>query len=122
MVRPGDSGFAKGAYTGQDEFQSFLGTWGWNVFYKAAVIGNNLCFLEHRRGALETARGCYLETLPANTPAKIEVGAIGADDNATFSEEDEICLNDEDPDGTWDDEEEAILNGCGFEVGEEDDE
>lgn len=64
----------------------------------------------------------YLETLPANTPAKIEVGAIGADDNATFSEEDEICLNDEDPEGSWDDEEEAVVNGCGFEVEEDDDE
>jgi hypothetical protein len=63
----------------------------------------------------------YLETLPANTPAKIEVGAIGEDDNATFSEEDEICLNDEDPDGTWDDDEEAFLNGCGFEVEADDD-
>lgn len=64
----------------------------------------------------------YLETLPANTPAKIEVGAISGDDNATFSEEGDICLNDEDPDGTWDNDEEAFLNGCGFEVGDEDDE
>ncbi|NNE04480.1 MAG: hypothetical protein HKO64_08955 [Xanthomonadales bacterium] len=35
----------------------------------------------------------YLAALPDNTPAKIEVGAIGADDNATFSEEGEVCLN-----------------------------
>lgn len=63
----------------------------------------------------------YLETLPANTPAKIEVGAIAADDNATFTESDEICLNDEDPDGTWDEDEEALLNGCGFEVEVEED-
>lgn len=63
----------------------------------------------------------YLETLPANTPAKIEVGAIGADDNATFSEEGDICLNDEDPEGTWDEEEEALLNGCGIEVGDDED-
>ena len=35
----------------------------------------------------------YLESLPENTPAKIEVGAIGFDDNATFTETDEICLN-----------------------------
>lgn len=63
----------------------------------------------------------YLETLPEDTPAKIEVGAIGDDDNATFSEVDEICLNDSDPEGTWDDDEEAVLNGCGFEVGEEED-
>ena len=63
----------------------------------------------------------YLETLPENTPAKIEVGAIGFDDNATFTEIDEICLNDTDPDGSYDDEEEAVLNGCGFEVDEDED-
>ncbi len=45
----------------------------------------------------------YLETLPPNTPVKIEVGAIGFDDNATFSEEDGICVN------------ETGENGCGFE-------
>jgi hypothetical protein len=58
----------------------------------------------------------YLETLPANTPAKIEVGAIGFDDNATFSEEGDICLNEDDPD-EFDD-----VDGCGFEVEEDDDE
>lgn len=57
----------------------------------------------------------YLETLPENTPAKIEVGAIGTEDNATFNEEDEICLNDTDPE----DDDEDGLNGCGFEVEEE---
>ncbi len=45
----------------------------------------------------------YLEALPPNTPAKIEVGAIGFDDNATFSEEGDICVN------------ETEENGCGFE-------
>jgi len=35
----------------------------------------------------------FLETLPENTPAKVEVGAIGVDDNATFAEEGDICLN-----------------------------
>ncbi|MDH3553638.1 MAG: hypothetical protein OER22_13550, partial [Gammaproteobacteria bacterium] len=68
----------------------------------------------------------YLETLPDNTPAKAEVGAIGFDDNATFSEIDEICLNDTDPEGTLgpdpeDEEEEVLLNGCGFVVEEEGD-
>lgn len=58
----------------------------------------------------------YLETLPANTPVKVEVGAIGVDDNATFTEEDEFCVNDTDPE----DADEDGLNGCGFEV--EDDE
>lgn len=63
----------------------------------------------------------FLETLPENTPAKVEVGAIGYDDNATFSETDEICLNDTDPEGAYDEDEDAVLNGCGFEVEEEDD-
>ena len=39
----------------------------------------------------------YLDSLDANTPLKAEVGAIGVDDNATFSEEDEFCNT---PDGT----------------------
>ena len=62
----------------------------------------------------------FIETLPEDTPAKMEIGAIGFDDNATFSEEDEICLNDTDPDGTYDEDEDAVLNGCGFEVEVED--
>lgn len=44
----------------------------------------------------------YLETLPPNTPAKVEIGAIGFDDNATFSEEGDICLNE-------------VGDGCEFE-------
>jgi hypothetical protein len=36
-----------------------------------------------------------LESLPDDTPAKIEVGAIGVDDNATFSEEDGFCINED---------------------------
>lgn len=35
----------------------------------------------------------YLDSLPADTPVKVEVGAIGVDDNATFSEEDGFCVN-----------------------------
>jgi hypothetical protein len=57
----------------------------------------------------------YLDTLPENTPAKIEVGAIGFDDNATFTEIDEICANENDPD------EDDDLDGCGFEIEDEDD-
>jgi len=37
----------------------------------------------------------YLEMLPNDTPAKIEVGAIGFDDNATFTEIGDICLNED---------------------------
>lgn len=35
----------------------------------------------------------YLASLPDDTPAKIEVGAIGGEDNATFTEEDGFCVN-----------------------------
>ncbi|MDH3440997.1 MAG: hypothetical protein OEM63_09610, partial [Gammaproteobacteria bacterium] len=56
---------------------------------------------------------------PEDTPAKVEVGAIGPDDNATFAEEGDICLNDTDPEGIYDEDEDALLNGCGFEVEEE---
>ncbi len=34
----------------------------------------------------------YLASLPDDTPVKIEVGAIGVDDNATFTEEDGFCI------------------------------
>ena len=46
----------------------------------------------------------YLETLPDDTPAKVEIGAIGYDDNATFTEIGDICLNE--VDGCEDEEEE----------------
>jgi hypothetical protein len=35
----------------------------------------------------------YLASLPEDTPVKVEVGAIGVDDNATFTEEDGFCVN-----------------------------
>lgn len=35
----------------------------------------------------------YLASLPDDTPVKIEVGAIGVDDNATFTEVGDICVN-----------------------------
>ena len=37
----------------------------------------------------------YLLSLPDDTPVKIEVGAIGVDDNATFSEADGFCVNED---------------------------
>jgi hypothetical protein len=37
----------------------------------------------------------YLASLPPDTPVKIEVGAIGAGDNATFTEEDGFCINED---------------------------
>jgi hypothetical protein len=35
----------------------------------------------------------YLAALPDDTPVKIEVGAVGAADNATFSELGDLCVN-----------------------------
>jgi len=35
----------------------------------------------------------YLASLPVDTPVKIEVGAIGGEDNATFTEADGFCVN-----------------------------
>ena len=35
----------------------------------------------------------YLASLPNDTPVKYEVGAIGGEDNATFTEEDGYCVN-----------------------------
>jgi hypothetical protein len=35
----------------------------------------------------------YLASLPADTPVKIEVGAIGVNDNATFTEVTGFCVN-----------------------------
>jgi hypothetical protein len=35
----------------------------------------------------------YLSSLPDDTPAKLEIGAIGEGDNATFTELGDICLN-----------------------------
>ena len=37
----------------------------------------------------------YLASLPDDTPAKIEIGAIGVDDNATFSELNDLCINED---------------------------
>ena len=37
----------------------------------------------------------YLASLPVDTPVKVEVGAIGVDDNATFTEEDGFCVNED---------------------------
>jgi hypothetical protein len=37
----------------------------------------------------------YRDSLPADTPVKIEVGGIGEDDNATFTEEDGFCINED---------------------------
>lgn len=33
IIKPGEAGFRSGSYTGRPEFQSYEGTWGWNVLY-----------------------------------------------------------------------------------------
>jgi len=38
----------------------------------------------------------YLASLPDDTPVKVEVGAFGGNDNATFSEADGFCVNEVD--------------------------
>ncbi|MBZ0286670.1 MAG: peptidoglycan DD-metalloendopeptidase family protein, partial [Anaerolineae bacterium] len=35
VIKPGETGFANGSYTGQQEIKTFLGTWGWTVYYKS---------------------------------------------------------------------------------------
>jgi hypothetical protein len=57
----------------------------------------NLVFSIRVAGGIEpkqvTVPADYLGSLPANTPVKIEVGAIGANDNATFTEVGGFCVN-----------------------------
>jgi murein DD-endopeptidase MepM/ murein hydrolase activator NlpD len=36
VIKPGETGFANGSYTGQREIKTFTGTWGWAVYYKSA--------------------------------------------------------------------------------------
>lgn len=38
VIRPTDNGFARGSYTGKNEFLSFTGTWGWTVYYKPTSL------------------------------------------------------------------------------------
>jgi hypothetical protein len=57
----------------------------------------NLVFSIRVAGGIEpkqvTVPADYLGSLPANTPVKIEVGAIGVNDNATFTEVGGFCVN-----------------------------
>ncbi len=55
----------------------------------------------------------YLLSLGDDTPVKIEVGAIGGGDNATFTEIFDICVNE------VDDNLNDNLDGCGFAIGPE---
>lgn len=77
-------------------------------------VGADTIELEDGRYEMEVPDD-YLETLPENTLVKVEVGAITSDDNATFTEEGEWCINEVDEDPTDD------LDGCGQEIEEEED-
>ncbi len=57
----------------------------------------------------------YLDSLPDNTLMKVEVGGIGLDDNATFAEEFDFCVNEDDSEFPNDD-----FDGCGIEIEAED--
>jgi murein DD-endopeptidase MepM/ murein hydrolase activator NlpD len=46
VIRPTDTGFAKGSYTGRDEFSAFLGTWGWTVYYKPTVLRQSAVWVQ----------------------------------------------------------------------------
>lgn len=73
----------------------------WEVVFEADIPGNLKYAVRVPGDILEYEVSVpqeFLDSLPANTPAKIEVGAIGFGDNATFYEEGEICVN-EDADG-----------------------
>lgn len=49
----------------------------------------------------------YIAALPPNTPVKVEVGAIAGDDNATFTEAADFCVNpDDDADSYCEEEDE----------------
>lgn len=49
--------------------------------------------LPYGQPTMVTVPSDFLDALPFNTPAKIEVGAIGHDDNASFTELGDLCLN-----------------------------
>ncbi len=46
IVRPTDTGFAKGSYSGKDEFSVFTGTWGWSVYYKSVVAQRSTVWVQ----------------------------------------------------------------------------
>ena len=73
----------------------------WEIVLQPDVDGGdpmgNLVFSIRVPGDIDpkavTVPAEYLASLPDDTPVKIEVGAIGGEDNATFVEEDGFCAN-----------------------------
>jgi murein DD-endopeptidase MepM/ murein hydrolase activator NlpD len=56
IVRPTDDGFRSGTYTGRKEFKQFMGTWGWEVFYKATEPAVSTVWAEWRTELNESGR------------------------------------------------------------------
>ena len=76
-----------------------------------AAMYNNITFTARVAGDSEALEievpDEYVEALPANTPVKVEVGAIAGGDNATFTEVGDFCLNpDENEDSYCEEDEE----------------
>ena len=73
----------------------------WEVVFEPDVedgdpIGNLVFSVRVPVGQLSvTVPQDYRDALPADTPVKIEVGGIGEGDNATFTEEDGFCINED---------------------------
>jgi len=75
----------------------------WEVVFEPDVDDGDplgkLKFIIRVAGDIETKEVTvpaeYLDDLPADTLAKIEVGAIGGEDNATFTEIFDICVNED---------------------------
>lgn len=74
VVKPGDAGFAFGSYTGRNELSSYVGTWGWPVYFKEVELQRSKiwvqwqpqlsrsgkyevsAFIPQRRGTTQNAR------------------------------------------------------------------
>lgn len=71
----------------------------WEIVFEPEIAGN-LQYSVRVPGDIEekeiTVPADFLASLPADTPVKVEVGAIGEGDNATFTEEGDFCINETD--------------------------
>jgi len=69
----------------------------WEIVFEPDVEGIDLALLVRVPGAIATKEftvpADYLASLPDDTSVKIEIGAIGVDNNATFAEVAGFCVN-----------------------------
>lgn len=66
------------------------------ISFRIAGGSVSWCGLSGHRGFIVCDRATeYLNSLPPGPPMKVEVGAIGGEDNATFTEEDGFCVNED---------------------------